>query len=71
MSLDQTINLKTEQIIKLKPKILIKGDFADITIKMNLKICLELHKNNKSMGRIALRDGEETIAAGFVSEFFY
>jgi len=23
------------------------------------------------MGRIALRDGEETIAAGFISEFFY
>jgi translation elongation factor EF-1alpha len=38
---------------------------------MNQKICLELFKNNKSMGRIALRDGEETIAAGFISEFFY
>jgi translation elongation factor EF-1alpha len=23
------------------------------------------------MGRIALRDGEETIAAGFITEFFY
>ena len=42
MSLDQTINQKTEQLIKTKPKILVKGDLADITLKMNSKICLEL-----------------------------
>jgi len=47
---------------------LIKGNFAQVTIKLEQRICLELATNNKAMGRIALRDGEETIAAGVVIE---
>ena len=39
-----------------------------MTIKLEQRICLELAANNKAMGRIALRDGEETIAAGVVIE---
>jgi translation elongation factor EF-1alpha len=32
---------------------------------------LELFSNNKAMGRIALRDGEDTIAAGVITELIY
>jgi translation elongation factor EF-1alpha len=55
-------------MIKERPKKLIKGNYAQITLKLEYRICLELAANNKAMGRIALRDGEETIAAGVVIE---
>ena len=71
ISLDYTINNKTEEVIKTKPKKLIKNDIAMVTIKVESKIVLELGKNNRSMGRIALRDGQTTIAAGVVEEFIY
>jgi translation elongation factor EF-1alpha len=29
-------------------------------------ICLEKYDNNKSMGRIALRDGDQTVGSGVV-----
>ena len=51
-----------------KPKRLVKGDFALITIKLDERICLELYSNNRSMGRIALRDGNQTIGSGIVTE---
>jgi len=35
---------------------------------METRVCLELSTNNKAMGRIALRDGNETIAAGVITE---
>jgi len=35
---------------------------------METRVCLELATNNKAMGRIALRDGNDTIAAGIVFE---
>jgi translation elongation factor EF-1alpha len=47
---------------------LVKGNYAQIVIKLDERICLELFSNNKSMGRIALREGTETIAAGTVTE---
>ena len=62
------VNQKTDEVIKAKPKKLVKGNFAEVIIKMESRICLELLKNNKAMGRIALRDGMETIAAGVVVE---
>jgi translation elongation factor EF-1alpha len=37
-------------------------------MKLDNRICLELFKNNKAMGRIALRDGNETIAAGLITD---
>ena len=63
-----TIDQKTNKTIKERPKKLVKGNYAQVTIKLEHRICLELASNNKAMGRIALRDGEETIAAGVVTE---
>ena len=40
-----------------------------VTILLEQRICLELQENNKAMGRIALRDGNKTIAAGIVTQF--
>ena len=68
-SLDAIIDQKTDEVIKLKPKILKKGVVALVTILVDQRICLELQQNNKAMGRVALRDGNATIAAGIVTEF--
>ena len=41
-----------------RPKRLVKDNYALVTIKLDERICLEKFANNKSMGRIALRDGD-------------
>ena len=41
-----------------RPKRLVKNNYALVTIKTDERICLEKFENNKSMGRIALRDGD-------------
>jgi translation elongation factor EF-1alpha len=40
-------------------------------IKVETRMCLELYKNIRALGRIALRDGNLTIAAGIVSELIH
>ena len=70
-NLDHTIDVNTKEIKKLKPKRLVENDYAMITIKLEERVCLELYKNNKSMGRLAIRDDEVTIGAGFIEEFVY
>ena len=54
------------EITKSKPKKLINNDLAEVVIKLEERICVDIFKNNKAMGRFALRDNEETIAAGTV-----
>ena len=70
-SLELLINQKSDDVMRVKPKKLLKGNFAQVIIKLEQRICLELASNNKAMGRIALRNGSETIAAGVVTELLY
>lgn len=56
------------EILKTKPKKLVSGNFAEVVIKLEKRISLELFSNNKAMGRIALRVGHETVAAGIIYE---
>ena len=67
-SLEFILNQQTEEVVKAKPKKLVKGNFAQVIIKLEARTCLELFANNKAMGRIALRDEKDTIAAGVVIE---
>mmetsp|Transcript_3825 Transcript_3825/g.6511 ORF Transcript_3825/g.6511 Transcript_3825/m.6511 type:complete len:189 (-) Transcript_3825:53-619(-) len=57
-SLELLINQKNDEVMRAKPKKLLKGNFAQVIIKLESQICLELAKNNKAMGRVALRDGK-------------
>ena len=68
-SLLALIDKKTGQPIKNKPKHLSCGMFADIRIKLKDRRCLELFSNFKNMGRIVLRSGTYTIAAGQIIQF--
>jgi len=42
---------------------------ALVTIKLEERACLELFSNYRQMGRITIRDGKKTIAAGIIIEF--
>jgi translation elongation factor EF-1alpha len=64
-----TIEQNTGAVIKNKPKWLKKGDFAQIQIRLEEHLCLELHENYKSLGRITVRKGNFTIACGTTVEF--
>lgn len=69
--MDHTIDPSNMEPKKLNPKRLVENDYALITIKLDERVCLELHKNNKPMGRLAIRDEEVTIGAGHIEEFIY
>ena len=66
--LEFLLNQKNEEVIKKRPIKLVKGNYAQVVIKLDERVCLELLSNNKAMGRFALRDAKETIAAGIVFE---
>ena len=58
--MDKLVDIRTNEELNngKRPKRLVKGNCALVTIKTDERICLERYENNKSMGRIALRDGE-------------
>lgn len=64
-----TIEQSTGETIKNRPKFLRKGQFANVQIKLAERMCLELFSNYKSLGRIAIRRENHTIAAGTIIEF--
>jgi translation elongation factor EF-1alpha len=37
-------------------------------IKLDERACLELFENYKTLGRITIRDGKKTLAAGIITE---
>jgi translation elongation factor EF-1alpha len=41
---------------------------ALVTIKLEEKSCMELFSNYKSLGRITVRDRNETLASGIIIE---
>ncbi|KAI8877204.1 hypothetical protein K501DRAFT_298387 [Backusella circina FSU 941] len=69
VKLNQILDKSTGQVIKKNPKALTKGMTAKIQIKLaHHAIPLETFKDNKQLGRIMLRKGGETVAAGVITE---
>ena len=65
----RTIDPSSSETISKFPKLLKKGDMAEVNIKLEQRACLELYKNFRTFGRIVLRDGVQTVAAGIITEF--
>ncbi|KAI7870745.1 P-loop containing nucleoside triphosphate hydrolase protein [Spinellus fusiger] len=64
-----TVDKATGEVIKKNPRHLTKGNTATIKIQLtNRPIPLELFKDNKQLGRIMLRKGGDTVAAGVVTK---
>ena len=64
-----TLNPKTHnEVIKAKPRCLLKGQTALIEVSCPRAMVLEAFSNFKALGRIALREGGKTIAVGIVTQ---
>ncbi|ESO98652.1 hypothetical protein LOTGIDRAFT_142523, partial [Lottia gigantea] len=62
------LNKSTGDIVKNKPKCLVKNTSAVVEIEFDRPTCLELYKDFKDLGRFMLRNNGHTIAAGLVEE---
>ena len=65
---------KLQRTIQCKIVLLIfsfipKNFNAFVIIESEERLCIELYKNIKSLGRVTLRAGGETLAAGVVMDF--
>lgn len=56
------------EVIKKKPRCLLKNSSAVVEVTTQRPICLELYKDNKTLGRITLRNEGTTIAAGLITK---
>ncbi|XP_070556541.1 HBS1-like protein isoform X4 [Ptychodera flava] len=62
------LNKSTGEVIKKKPRCLVKQSNATICIETARPVCVELYKDYKDLGRFMLRSGGSTIAAGVITE---
>ncbi|CAL1544334.1 unnamed protein product [Lymnaea stagnalis] len=56
------------EVIKKKPRCLVKNSSAVVEIELERPMCMELYSEFKDLGRFMLRSGGHTIAAGLVEE---
>ncbi|KAL3137939.1 hypothetical protein ABBQ38_005186 [Trebouxia sp. C0009 RCD-2024] len=63
------LDAKTFEVSKAKPRCLLQGQSAIVEVTLSRAVCLELYKDYRALGRIALRDSGRTIAVGTVTEF--
>ena len=66
--LEAIVNPKSGETIKANPKCLTKNQNALVCIRLEEKSCMELFSNYKSLGRITVRDRNETLASGIIIE---
>lgn len=62
------LNRSTGEVIKKKPRCLLKNSSAIVEITTQRPICVELHKDVKQLGRVMLRIDGATVAAGLVTK---
>ncbi|XP_034254851.1 HBS1-like protein isoform X2 [Thrips palmi] len=64
------LHKSTGAIIKQKPRCLIGNSIALVELEVSRPICLELYSDIKELGRVMLRVGGVTIAAGLVTKVY-
>ncbi|CAN8006251.1 unnamed protein product, partial [Ixodes pacificus] len=58
----------TGEVVRHKPRCLTKNTSGIIELKVSRPVCVELYKEFKELGRITLRSGGSTVAAGVITE---
>lgn len=66
-SLHSIIDKTTGAVLKRNPRVIPKSATAIVELTSKNKICLELFRSVKSLGRFSLRRGQETVACGIVT----
>ncbi|KAK8767444.1 hypothetical protein V5799_005774 [Amblyomma americanum] len=62
------LNKGTGEVMRNKPRCLVKNTSGLVEIKVCRPMCVELYKEFKELGRITLRSGGSTVAAGVITE---
>ena len=62
------LDKNTGEVVKDKPRFLLKGMSASVEIKINKPICMELFQDYRELGRFMLRYGDVTVAAGIITD---
>lgn len=60
------LHKSTGQVIKHRPRTLVKNSSAVVELEFERSLCLELYKDCKELGRFMLRSKGTTVAAGMV-----
>ena len=68
MSLDKKLDPRTGQVKEENPTFIKAGDAAIVTIRPTTPLCIEKIKEIPQLGRFAIRDMGQTIAAGMVMD---
>mmetsp|Transcript_1332 Transcript_1332/g.5433 ORF Transcript_1332/g.5433 Transcript_1332/m.5433 type:complete len:129 (+) Transcript_1332:52-438(+) len=63
-----TLDPKSGEVAKSKPRCLLKGQTALVEITPARAICAELYADYRALGRITLRDGSHTVAVGIITK---
>ena len=67
-SLDKKLDPKTGQVKEESPTFIKTGDAAIVTVRPTMPLCIEKVKEIPQLGRFAIRDMGQTIAAGMVMD---
>ncbi|XP_060835982.1 HBS1-like protein [Rhopalosiphum padi] len=62
------LNKSTGEVIKKNPRMIKKNTHALIKINLSRPICVEVYSDIRQLGRVMLRSGGTTIAAGLVTK---
>lgn len=58
---------KTGEVTKARPRALPKGATALLEVTLGRPLALEMYKDYRALGRLALRDAGRTLAVGIVT----
>lgn len=62
------LNKSTGEVMKKNPRLIKKNTHAFIRIQLLRPICVEVYSDIRQLGRVMLRSGGTTIAAGLVTK---
>ena len=60
----------TNAVLKARPRVLSRGQSAEVEVTTKRVVCLELYREYRELGRFSLRRGVETVAVGIVTEMY-
>ena len=60
----------TNAVIKARPRVLSRGQSAEVEVSCKRLVPLELYREYRELGRFSLRRGVETVAVGIVTELY-
>lgn len=69
-SLHSLLDAGTGEVLKRQPRVLPRQATAVIEILSKNKLCVELFRNYRELGRFTLRRGNETVAVGIVTKLY-